>query len=611
MLNWLKGTLLYIHKFSVALILVFGFTLNVNCQSFLNEKFNSQQMPPNGWSLEVASEQWSISETNIANGTIPEAMFTWLQLIDTSRLITPEINLTGYQEVSLQFKHMYDYYEGEGPAVGVATRSDGSDWNSAWEIQPVANVGPEHVNLSISNEDVGQPDFQLCFYVKGNFWNLNYWYLDDILLFVPIKLKLTMFLEGPFEENEMKNDLNLNGLLPFNQPYSTYPWEYYGNETVTSIPDINIIDWVLVELVEINDEDSPAFTSYGRQAAFLFNDGSIKTVSGINTLLFHPPTEDSLHIMIHHRNHLAAISNNFIQLVNGVCIYDFTHESEQTYMGQYTTKEITESTWGTLMGDGNRDGQIDNRDKNEFWHTQSGSNGYYYADYNMDGLVDTIDMASKLKENLGKGNRKTDSVATPFACGSQFIDSRNGVIYETVQIGSQCWMANNLNYATTNSWCYYNNLANCDTLGRLYNWTSIMNGEPSSNAIPSGVQGICPAGWHLPSDAEWCILTNYVDPTTDCQVTGYNGTDAGTKMKSISGWSSGGNGTNESGFNVPAAGSMGIYHFDDLHLYAYTWSCTEDYPGYAWYRKLSYGLPSVGRFFIAKSRGCSVRCLKD
>ncbi|MCD4666000.1 MAG: hypothetical protein K8R68_12075, partial [Bacteroidales bacterium] len=82
----------------------------------------------------------------------------------------------------------------------------------------------------------------------------------------------------------------------------------------------------------------------------------------------------------------------------------------------------------------------------------------------------------------------------------------HGQTYNTVLIGSQCWMKENLNYETGNSWCYNNDTSNCNTYGRLYDWIAIMNGEASSNSVPSGVQGICPNGWHLPSDEEWKIL---------------------------------------------------------------------------------------------------------
>ncbi len=69
-----------------------------------------------------------------------------------------------------------------------------------------------------------------------------------------------------------------------------------------------------------------------------------------------------------------------------------------------------------------------------------------------------------------------------------------------------------------------------------------------------GTQGICPNGWHIPTDAEWCTLTQFIDPTVNCSTTGSSGTDVGTKMKSTTGWNSGGNGTNTSGFTALPGG---------------------------------------------------------
>jgi uncharacterized protein (TIGR02145 family) len=607
----LKENQFHIIKIFYVLIVVLGFGKASQGQLLLDEDFSSQQMPPEGWSIDNVAGQWSIGDSDFAGGTTPEALFTWLQLIDTTRLISAEIDLTGFEEITLRFMHMYDHYIEQGPAVGVATRSGGSNWISVWEINPTANVGPEQIDLTISNINVGQADFQVCFYVKGNFWNLNYWYLDDISLFVPMKLQLKLYLEGPFMLDGMKNNLNEGGLLPSNQPYFSFPWNYCGMESVTPVPGSEVIDWVLVDLITIENFSPLTYNTVRRQAGLLHNDGNIHSPEGNNHLKFTPPDEDSLYVMIHHRNHLAVISSQILVQEQDIYNYDFTNQSSATLNGVKSMKKLAPGKWGTLMGDGNVDGQINNHDKNDVWYVQKDVPGYYPGDFNMDGFVNDIDLNERWKSNAGRGNRVTDSIAVPFVCGDQFYDNRNGEYYETVQIGSQCWMAENLNYETGNSWCYYNSQASCDTLGRLYNWNTIMNGEAASNDVPSGVRGICPQGWHLPSDAEWCILTQYIDPTIDCEITGYNGTDAGTKMKSKTGWSSGGNGTNESGFNAQAGGSMGIYHFDDLHLYAYIWSCTEDDPGYAWYRKLSYGLPSAGQFFISKTRGCSVRCVSD
>jgi uncharacterized protein (TIGR02145 family) len=101
-----------------------------------------------------------------------------------------------------------------------------------------------------------------------------------------------------------------------------------------------------------------------------------------------------------------------------------------------------------------------------------------------------------------------------------FVDYRDNKTYKKVQIGEQIWMAENLKYEADGSVCYYNYDQNCETYGRLYDWNTAMNGEHGSDANPSGVEGVCPAGWHIPSDAEWTELTDFV------------GVNAGTKLKS-------------------------------------------------------------------------------
>ena len=62
-------------------------------------------------------------------------------------------------------------------------------------------------------------------------------------------------------------------------------------------------------------------------------------------------------------------------------------------------------------------------------------------------------------------------------------------------------------------YCYNNDEANCNVYGGLYQWNELMNYAPSSDANPSSCPGICPTGWHFPSDAEWCMVTQYLDPT--------------------------------------------------------------------------------------------------
>lgn len=580
-------------------------------QIYLSEDFSSNQMPPAGWSIDNVAEQWTSNPSANAGGAPPEARFQWIQLVDVTKLISPQIDLTGLDTVLFQFNHMYDYYQGAGPSIGIATRSNNGDWTSIWQLTPNVNIGPETVELEISNNDVGQADFQICFYIIGDLFNLDYWYIDDILLYRPEYLDLKLFLEGPFMEDQMTNDLNVLEYIPLSQPFGVQPWNYEGTENVAIIPNTNITDWVLIEFIQKNQYLEQKFNSISKQAGFILQNGTITGLDGISPLEYNFLESDSLFVWLHHRNHLSVMSSSPLSKYNGVYSYDFTLDSLKAYYGMQAMKKISENNWGVLSGDGNSDGNIDNRDKNENWLLQNNNTGYHSSDYNLDGEVNELDITMYWAKNAGKEHWIPDTIKIPFECGDTILDLRDGNSYSTIQIGDQCWMQENLNYETGTSWCYYNSSAYCDTYGRLYTWNTIMNGAAGSNQVPSEVQGICLEGWHLPSDAEWCIVTQHIDSTVDCNHTGYNGTDAGTKMKSTWGWSSGGNGTNESGFNSLPGGSMGIYHFDDLFLFSYHWSCTEDAPGYAWLIKMNYGLPTIGRYFSAKNRGYSVRCLKD
>jgi uncharacterized protein (TIGR02145 family) len=233
-----------------------------------------------------------------------------------------------------------------------------------------------------------------------------------------------------------------------------------------------------------------------------------------------------------------------------------------------------------------------------------------------------------------------------------FKDSRDGRVYKTVKIGNQVWMAENLNVdrfrngdpipeartkeewlkADENkqpAWCYYdNNPANGTKYGKLYNWFAVNDSR-----------GLAPAGYHIPSDAEWTQLTDFL------------GSEAGTKMKSTSGWKSytsrglktcpnckdwnaeyrkkvpcqtckdtrsvpifthSGNGTNSSGFSGLPGGFRDVNGaFNDVGEYGVWWGSTENNTDSAWHRYLSYSSGYVDRNGGSKEGGLSVRCLRD
>jgi len=212
-------------------------------QVYLAEDFSSGLMPPTGWTIDGQAAQWSNSATNKAGGTAPEAMFTYKQVVATSRLISPVVNMTGVTApVTLMFKHMYDWYA-NGPKIGVAKRFGTGAWTTVWEETPTGNVGPETVVLSLSN--IGQSNFQFCFYLTGNLYNLDYWYIDDIKLYIPLALdaKLVSVDLPPYVQ--MGADLMMTGKVgnEGSSPITSFDVSYTvdgGTPAVYSVSGVNI-----------------------------------------------------------------------------------------------------------------------------------------------------------------------------------------------------------------------------------------------------------------------------------------------------------------------------------------------------------------------------------
>jgi len=193
-----------------------------------------------------------------------------------------------------------------------------------------------------------------------------------------------------------------------------------------------------------------------------------------------------------------------------------------------------------------------------------------------------------------------------------FTDTRDGKVYKTVAIGNQTWMAENLNYETANSYWYNNSSDSGDIYGRLYTWDAAMAGASSSNSNPSGVQGVCPSGWHLPSDNEWKQLEMFLGMSqSEADTYGFRGTDEGKKMKSTSGWRDNRNGTNSSGFNALPGGLRTTYRSQLLSQDGLWWSSSEYSSSASLTRTLFYANDNVNRFQYNKPDCFSVRCLKD
>ncbi len=218
--------------------------------------------------------------------------------------------------------------------------------------------------------------------------------------------------------------------------------------------------------------------------------------------------------------------------------------------------------------------------------------------------------------------KKDESKTTP-----ETVTDYDGNIYQTVQIGNQVWMTENLKVThypdgreiplvtdeiawanladnnTDDAYCYYNNDSGSD-YGVLYTWAAAMGDNAvSSDANPSGVQGISPAGWHIPSDAEWTELITYL------------GDEAGGKLKEAGTihWNSPNTGADNSSVFTALPGGLRRFNggFLAAGIEGYWWTSTENSDTQAWFRSLYSSISGVTRDYYNKSNGYSVRCIKD
>ena len=194
---------------------------------------------------------------------------------------------------------------------------------------------------------------------------------------------------------------------------------------------------------------------------------------------------------------------------------------------------------------------------------------------------------------------------------SDTVTDIDGNTYTTLQIGQQTWMGENLKVThdqegkVIESFCYNMNDTNCDTFGRLYTWHAAMNGS-----VKDGACGICPKGWHVPSDEEWKILEMEVGMTrADADIeNAWRGTNQGWRL-SVNG---------SSGFNFLLGGrreSDGLFTFYGYkNTVAYFWTSTHYYAdtAFAWRRCLNNNDSTIGRYnTFPKTWGFSVRCVKN
>ncbi len=214
---------------------------------------------------------------------------------------------------------------------------------------------------------------------------------------------------------------------------------------------------------------------------------------------------------------------------------------------------------------------------------------------------------------------------TSISYGS-FTDSRDSNVYQTIKIGNQIWMAENLKYLPSVSGpdsgskvrpFFYvygylgtsireaKSLDNYKNYGVLYNWPAAVVDTNYNSELPIGPQGICPQGWHLPTDMEWTQLTDYLG--------GRYIAGGKLKAKGIEFWASPNvAATNETGFTaLPSGNRSSNGTFQDLTINAYMWSATSNGKINSWFRNLYFNNGDVYRIDFFKDAGFCVRCIKD
>lgn len=316
--------------------------------------------------------------------------------------------------------------------------------------------------------------------------------------------------------------------------------------------------------------------------------------------------------------------------VIGSCASDESLSNSSKTVDSSISEESSSSEQGDLSSSNS-----ENSSSNESEDSSSSGNDESSSSKEPSSSKDKVSSSEEKSSSSVSLSSSAESIYD--ATANTLTDLRDGQVYRTTTIApagsgySEVWMAENLNYRylgptadeDSSSFCYDNDPANCTKYGRLYLWSAAMDsagiikgntangcGYYSECSLSGTVRGVCPKGWHLPSEAEWSALFTAVGGKSAAR----------TKLKSASGWNSSGNGTDDFGFSALPAG----YRYENGSYYgegkiAYFWSSsfsssTDNINNdYADRRYLYYNNdpPAHDRSNNNEDEGYSVRCLKD
>jgi len=424
-------------------------------------------------------------------------------------------------------------------------------------------------------------------------------------LFSQVLVNIKIWLEGPYQPGSTMNTLlEDNGLIPLTSPYP-------DSLIAAAIPD-GTVDWIYVEL-----RSQPEYHPISARSFLLQSNGQITDTDGTTVdLTMEGADNGDYYIALSHQNHLAVMSASAVPLNSATTtVYDFTTGTEKFYGGDAALCETDH--YGMYSGDTNVSGIITNADKDSII-SYLNSAVYHCADANRSGIVTNADK-DPIIQNLNK--------ATEVESPTVLMDI-DGNTYQTVTIGNQIWMAENLKVThyrngdpiphvtdnltwttlTTGAYCAYNNSeVIAAERGYLYNWFAVVDSR-----------SIAPPGWHVPSDDDWKTLEMAIG-MSQAQADGmeWRGTDEGGKLKEIGTvhWYGPNTGaTDEFGFSGISGGCRlrtdGDFYW--IGWDARYWTSTEGTETwFAWFRLLNTLHADMRRTQHDKERGFSIRLVKD
>jgi hypothetical protein len=197
-----------------------------------------------------------------------------------------------------------------------------------------------------------------------------------------------VFLEGPYYSGTMLTSLNNSEYLPLIQPYSSTPWNYAGEELVTTeffSTHPEIVDWVLLEL----RTNISAGTTVAKRAALLKSNGTIVDLNGSDPVAFFVSTDVEYYLVVKHRNHLPIMSSISIPLSVSTQLYNFTTGQNKAY-GIDPMKDLGGGIYGLIAADTDGSGTVNATDRSNAWNQRNFS-GYFGTDVDLSGTVNVTD----------------------------------------------------------------------------------------------------------------------------------------------------------------------------------------------------------------------------